>query len=89
MSDVVLGLGQVWLLILIAAAMFVVVKGSTATRRVLALEMASFLLLALLVVFAIDRSSSYYLDAALVLGLLGFLGTQRLARHLIEEGSQS
>ena len=54
--------------------------------RVVALDLISILLVAFLVVFAFASSVQAYLDAALALALVGFLGTVAFARLINQEG---
>ena len=51
-----------------------------------ALDLISILLVAFLVVFAFASSVQAYLDAALALALVGFLGTVAFARLINQEG---
>ena len=53
----------------------VVLRARSRTTRILALDLLTVILAGLSVLFAISRRSSFYLDAALALGLLGFAGT--------------
>jgi multicomponent Na+:H+ antiporter subunit F len=50
--------------------------------RVLRMDAASTVLIAILFVLTLQTESSHYLDAALVLGLLAFVGTLVAARFL-------
>lgn len=65
----------------------VVLRARSRTLRILALDTLTVILAGLFVLFAIGQRSSYYLDAALALALLGFVGTLvavhfRLGREL-------
>ena len=60
-------------------------KGPTLSDRVIAFDVASILCVSLLVVLALYFKSSLYLDIALVLGLIGFLGSTLFGRY-IEKG---
>lgn len=58
------------------------VKGPTLADRVVALDMLTVLLMALLMIFAVAVEVSNYLDAALALALVAFLATVAFARYL-------
>ena len=61
-------------------------KGPTLPDRVVALDLISILLVAILTLFALSSQVETYLDAALVLALVAFLGTVALARFIIRSG---
>ncbi|WP_425092038.1 monovalent cation/H+ antiporter complex subunit F [Tropicimonas sp. S265A] len=61
-------------------------KGPTLPDRVVALDLISILLVALLTLFALSSQVETYLDAALVLALVAFLGTVALARFILRSG---
>lgn len=56
------------------------VRGPSIAARILAIDTAALLVIALLVLFTYWQRVPYYLDAALVLALLGFVGTLAAAR---------
>ena len=62
------------------------IRGPSLSDRVVALDLISILLVAFLVVFAFASSVQAYLDAALALALVGFLGTVAFARLINHEG---
>jgi multicomponent Na+:H+ antiporter subunit F len=61
-------------------------RGPTLPDRVVALDLISILLVALLTLFAISSQVDAYLDAAIVLALVAFLGTVALARFVLRTG---
>lgn len=67
-------------------ALLIVIGGALALRaqgillRVLALNVVTTLMVGLLALFASGRDSAHYLDAALVLALLAYVGTLAAAR---------
>ena len=56
------------------------VSSSSITARILAIDTAALLVIALLALFSYWQGVSYYLDAALVLALLAFVGSLGAAR---------
>lgn len=85
MSAAFLTVAQIWVIGLLFVVVVVLVRGRSPAHQVLSLEMVSLLLVAMLVLFSFERGTPYALNAALVLGLLGFVSTLRLARNLREE----
>jgi multicomponent K+:H+ antiporter subunit F len=58
-------------------------RGPDLLDRVLALDTLYIDALALLVVLGVRLDDAVYFEAALVIGLLGFVGTVAMARYLI------
>ncbi len=61
-------------------------KGPTLADRVVALDLISILLVAMLALFALASTIATYMDAAVVLALVAFLGTVALARFMLRSG---
>lgn len=70
----------VLLVLLLAATAVRAVRAESLASRILALDTAALVVIALLVLLTYWQGVSYYLDAALVLALLGFVGTLAAAR---------
>ena len=64
------------------AAFVRVVRGPSLPDRVVAIDLVSYVTMGFLGTYAILTHQETYLDAALVLGLLAFLGTIALARYI-------
>jgi len=76
------------ILLLLVATLLVLyrfLKGPTLSDRVVAFDVMSIAVVALLVVLALYFERALYLDVALVFGLIGFLGTTIFGRF-IEKG---
>lgn len=58
-------------------------RGPSAVDRVLALDTMYINTVALLVLLGISRDSSLYFEAALVIAMVGFIGTAAWARYLL------
>lgn len=58
-------------------------RGPSAVDRVLALDTMYINTVALLVLLGISRDSSLYFEAALVIAMVGFIGTAGWARYLL------
>ncbi|MEZ5616525.1 MAG: K+/H+ antiporter subunit F [Rhodocyclaceae bacterium] len=59
------------------------VRGPDATDRILALDTLTINAIALLVLFGVRTASSAYFEAALLLAVMGFVGTVALAKYLL------
>lgn len=70
----------VLLLVLLALTGVRAVSSASTTARILAIDTAALEVIALLALFSYREGVSYYLDAALVLALLAFVGTLGAAR---------
>jgi multicomponent K+:H+ antiporter subunit F len=83
MLATVSGLTLAGLGVSIALCLYRLVIGPATVDRVLALDTITINVLAVLVVLCIRLRTSVYLDAVLVLALLGFVGTVTFAKALM------
>jgi multicomponent Na+:H+ antiporter subunit F len=81
MHEVIFYLAFVWMTGLFVVSVAAVIRLPTTAERILALDTLTLILVALLVLYADAFRSSYYLDAALILALLAFIGTVTVARY--------
>ncbi len=81
MHTVVSYLAFAWMTVLLAVMVAAVIRLPTTASRILALDTLTLILVALLVLYADATRSPYFLDAALILALLAFLGTVAAARY--------
>lgn len=81
MHQIVFYAATLWVGVLIAVGVALTVRARGLLLRVLALEMVTTVLVGLLALYAGGRDSANYLDAALVLALLSFVGTLAAARY--------
>ena len=58
-------------------------RGPDATDRILALDTMTINAITLLVLFGVRAGSSAYFEAALILAVMGFVGTVALAKYLL------
>jgi multicomponent Na+:H+ antiporter subunit F len=63
------------------------VKGPTLPDRVIAIDLIGVLLVCLLVLMAGVTAQQAFLDVAMVVALISFVGTVAYARHIEREGS--
>ena len=76
-------LAQLCLGIAMACAAYRMIRGPRAQDRVLGLDTLYVNGMILLLTFGIMRGTTLYFEAALVIGLLGFVGTLALAKFLM------
>ena len=81
MHEIVFYLAFVWMTVLLVVSAAAVIRLRSTAARILALDLLTLILVALLVLYADAQRSSYYMDAALVLSLLAFLATLVLGRY--------
>jgi multisubunit Na+/H+ antiporter MnhF subunit len=81
LHEIVFYFAFAWMTVLLVTSVAAVIRLRSTAGRILALDMLTLILVALLVLYAAANRSSYYIDAALVLSLLAFLATLVLARY--------
>lgn len=64
------------------------IKGPSLPDRIIALDLLSSILIGVLVIYAIVSGVRPYIDVALVLSLVTFLGTMVFANYLLEENKR-
>ena len=67
----------------LALNLYRLLRGPDTSDRILALDTLGINAIALLVLFGINSASTAYFDAALLLALLGFVGTVALCKFLL------
>jgi multicomponent K+:H+ antiporter subunit F len=77
------GAAQVMLALAMAAATWRLLRGPRAQDRVLALDSLYLSAMLMLVTFGIRTGSQVYFEAALVIGVVSFVGTLALAKFLM------
>ncbi len=81
MHEVVFYAAAAWMTGLLAVTVVLVIRARSAMARILALDTVTLILTALLILYADANRSPHYLDAALMLALLSFVGTLGAARY--------
>lgn len=72
-------------LLMVSIAIWRVWRGENVIDRLIGVDVVSTLFLAILVLVALIYRDSIYLDVALVMGALGFIGTIALAKYVADE----
>jgi len=83
MLDIVLWLAFAMVGSAFGLSFYRLLKGPTAPDRILALDTLYINAIALLVLLGIQLSSPLYFEAALLIALMGFVGTVALAKYLL------
>ena len=74
---------QVLLALAMACALFRLLRGPRAQDRILALDTLYVNAMLLILTFGMREASLFYFEAALVIGMLGFVSTAALAKFLL------
>ena len=74
--------GLAWVVVLLVAGGIVLLRARDVAQRIVALDLLSVIVIALLALLTYRRGRSYYLDAAIALALLSFVATLAAARYL-------
>ncbi|MGH2618628.1 MAG: monovalent cation/H+ antiporter complex subunit F [Thermomicrobiales bacterium] len=82
MHSIVFAAAAIWMTVLLAATVVLAIRARLAAERILAIDALTLVLVALLVLYAAAIRQPYYLDAALALALVSFVGTVAAARRL-------
>ena len=80
MHEIIFYAAAAWMTVLLTVGVVAVIRVSATAGRILALDMLTLVLVALLVLYGDASRNAYYLDAALILALLAFIGTLAAAR---------
>ena len=81
MHVVVFYVAMVWMTGLLGISVVLVIRARTAMSRILALDVLTLILIALLILYSAASQTDYYLDAALALALLSFVATLAAVRY--------
>ncbi|ABG06050.1 Membrane bound protein complex subunit mbxB [Rubrobacter xylanophilus DSM 9941] len=81
MHETVFYAASVWMALLLLASVYAVIRIPSATGRILALDTLTLVMVGILVLFVDAFRTPYFLDAALILALLAFVGTVAAARY--------
>ncbi len=76
------------LLVALIATFVRVAIGPTLADRVIALDMSSTIVVALILTHCVESGSFYYIPAAISIALLSFVGTVSLAIYIQKGGAQ-
>ena len=86
MIEVACQIVMLMLIVSFGAAFVRVVIGPTLPDRVVALDMAATIVVALILTHCVQTGSAYYMPAAISIALLSFVGTVALALYIRKGG---
>ena len=79
----ILMLAQVFIALAMACALYRLLRGPRAQDRVLALDTLYVNAMLLVLTFGIREATTLYFEAALIIGIMGFISTAALAKFLL------
>lgn len=79
-------IAYIGLLISLVLALARLLIGPTLADRVVALDLTAFVTISFIAVYTIDTAEKAFLDIALTLALIAFLGTVAFARYILSLG---
>ena len=85
-ADVLFTVAVVWLVVLMFVCGGLLIYGPRPGTRIVALDTLVLVLVALLVLYAAAEGRTFFLGAALMLSLLGFVATVAAARYYGDGG---
>ncbi len=83
MLSVALTLALAMVALALALSLWRLMRGPSTPDRILALDTLYINTIALLVLFGIRQQSQIYFEAALLIALMGFIGTLALCKYLL------
>lgn len=84
MHRIVFYIAFVWLVALFCVAGVIIARSKSSGVRLLALDTMTLMLVALLIIYSESTGTTYYLDGAVVLSFISFIGTVAAARYNTE-----
>jgi multicomponent Na+:H+ antiporter subunit F len=86
MLEIVCNMVMLMLVIALGASFVRVVIGPSLPDRVIALDMAATIVVAMILTHCVETDSAYYIPAAISIALLSFVGTVALALYIRKGG---
>lgn len=72
---------SICLVVLLVILASIMTRAAGMSTRILAFDLLTYLLVGLLAILGLHQNSAIYLDAALILALLSYIGTAAVARY--------
>lgn len=86
--QIALGLSGVLLVVSVALVLYCTWRGPAVVDRILSLDLATGVALAVIVLLALQYKQEAFLDAAIALAVVGFMATAVFARRLEKGGDK-
>lgn len=74
----------IFMVLAIIPCIYRIIKGPTIPDRVIALDAMTTVIVVMLGVYSFDQGSVFFMDVALVLSIIAFVGTVTIAKYLDE-----
>ncbi len=88
MIEIVCSITMLMLIVAFGASFVRVVTGPSLPDRVVALDMAGTIVVAMILTHCVQSGSAHYIPAAISIALLSFVGTVALALYIRKGGAQ-
>lgn len=85
MSSMLLDFSLTLMVLAIIPCIYRVIKGPTVPDRVVAVDAMTTVIVVMLGVYSFVRGSVFFMDVALVLSIISFVGTVTISKYLDEE----
>ncbi|AEH60893.1 multisubunit sodium/proton antiporter, MrpF subunit (2.A.63.1) [Methanosalsum zhilinae DSM 4017] len=82
MSSILLNFALTFMAFALVPCIYRIIRGPTIPDRVVALDAMAMVIVVMLGVFSYVRDSVYFMDAALVLAIIAFVGTIAIAKYI-------
>jgi multicomponent Na+:H+ antiporter subunit F len=79
-----LTLSLTFMVLAIVPCIYRIIKGPTVPDRVIALDAMTTVIVVMLGIYSFDQGSVFFMDVALVLSIIAFVGTVTIAKYLDE-----
>ncbi len=79
-----LTLSLTFMVLAIIPCIYRIIKGPTIPDRVIALDAMTTVIVVMLGIYSFDQGSVFFMDVALVLSIIAFVGTVTIAKYLDE-----
>ncbi|WP_342305366.1 cation:proton antiporter [Methanolobus sp. ZRKC5] len=84
MNSMLLEYSLIFMVITIIPCIYRVIKGPTIPDRVVALDAMTTVIVVMLGIYSFVKGSAFFMDVALVLAIISFVGTVTVAKYLDE-----
>lgn len=88
MIDTVILITFALLSLALLAGMLRLIQGPSLPDRVVALDLIAYVVIAFIATYSVYTTTSDFIDAAIVVALVAFLGTTAFARYVLQSGSE-
>ncbi|WP_135613042.1 cation:proton antiporter [Methanococcoides sp. AM1] len=84
MNSLLLDISLTFMVIAIIPCIYRIIKGPTIPDRVIAVDAMTTVIVAILGIYSYIQGSAFFMDVALVLAIISFVGTITISKYLDE-----